>query len=177
MGRFPWPQGHSKQGSDKLHAVAHDWFSKDNAEPSRQALTELLREQSSFESSTSDGSPKHRGRARANTAASSFSFYARSLSDASNDLASRPPSQQSFVDTGLPMTERQEHTAKSLLSKGTRMLKRKGSKFNLLPSQLEDRSVDRVEGKIAEVSPVKGLQRQLTISSKSKHNLGSILFA
>ena len=178
MGRFPWNHGHSKQGSDKLHAVAHDWLWKDNAEPSRQALTELMKEHASSESGTSDVSPKFRGRSRTNTVTSSFSFYAQSVSDASNDLVSRPSSQQSFVDAGVPLADRQENTAKNLLSKGTRMLKRQGSKLNLLPSQFEDRSSEGSAGRSGEVSPVKGLQRQLTPSSKRQYALDfSFLFS
>ncbi|KIX10448.1 uncharacterized protein Z518_01531 [Rhinocladiella mackenziei CBS 650.93] len=168
MGRFPWSQGHSKQASDKLHAVAHDWFSKDTAESSRQALTELVKEHNYLESGSGDVSPKDRGRSRTNTVGSSFSFYARSLSDTSNDLTSRPTSRQSFADAGLPPTERYDNTAKNLLAKGTRMLKRQGSKLNLLPSQIQDkdRSVDGSDERAGEMTPIKGLQRQLTMSSK-----------
>src|SRR4051812_47339585 len=106
MGRFPWSHGHSKQSSDKLHNITQEWFSKDGSEPSRQALNELMKDPSSFESSTSDGSPKYRGRSRTNTVTSSFSLYARSLSDASNELPSRPSSQQSFADVILPLADR-----------------------------------------------------------------------
>lgn len=169
MGRFPWSQGHSKQGSDKLHALAHDWFSKENAEPSRQALNDLVKDYSSFESGNSDESPKARGRSRADTVNSSFSLYTRSLSDTSNDLTSRPSSRQSFVDNGLPLPERHESAAKALLSKGTRMLRRQGSRLNLLPSQMEERPLDVGEGRAAETSPVKEAQRQPNLSSRREH--------
>ncbi|KIX98059.1 uncharacterized protein Z520_06138 [Fonsecaea multimorphosa CBS 102226] len=167
MGRFPWSQGSSKQSSDRLHVVAGDWFSKDNAEPSSQALSELIKEYSSVESGNLDISPKARVRSRTNTIASSFSANTRSLSDASNEMASRPSSRQSFVDGGLPLPERQESAAKTLLNKGTRMLKRQGSKLNLLPSQIEDRSsVVLAEARAVEIAPVKGLQRQPTLISR-----------
>ena len=167
MGRFPWNQGHSKQGGDKLYNVAHDWFSKEQAEPSRQALNDLMKESSNPD----DVSPKTRGRSRTNTVTSSFSVYARSMSDASNDLTSRPPSQQSFVDGGMPLPERHESTAKALLARGTRLLKRQGSKLNLLPSQVEDRSNDSVKIKAGEQSPGSGLQRQPTLISRRQCSL------
>ncbi|OAP57022.1 hypothetical protein AYL99_09134 [Fonsecaea erecta] len=81
-------------------------------------------------------------------------------------MASRPSSRQSFVDGGLPMAERQESAAKTLLNKGTRMLKRQGSKLNLLPSQIEDRPNVLPEARIAEMAPVKALQRQPTLISR-----------
>ncbi|EXJ86543.1 hypothetical protein A1O3_03496 [Capronia epimyces CBS 606.96] len=165
MGRFPWGQGQPKHSSDKLHAITHDWFSKDNAEPSRQALNDMKREQS-FGSGTSDGSPRYQGRSRANTTSSSISFYARSGSDASNDLTSRPSSRQSFVDSSQPFGERHDNSAKSLLSRGSRILKRQTSKLSLLPSSTEEKTIVRVEGKVGQGSPVKGLQRQLTFSSQ-----------
>ncbi|EXJ72073.1 uncharacterized protein A1O5_04576 [Cladophialophora psammophila CBS 110553] len=81
-------------------------------------------------------------------------------------MASRPSSRQSFVDGGLPLPERQESAAKTLLTKGTRMLKRQGSKLNLLPSQLEDRSNVLPEARVGEMAPVKSLQRQPTLISR-----------
>jgi hypothetical protein len=173
MGRFPWSQGHSKQGGDKAHTVAHEWFSKEHAEPSRQALTDLMKEYSSFESGNSDISPQARTRSRTNTVTSSFSVYARSMSDASNDVASRPSSQQSFVDNGMPLPERHESTARTLLARGTRILKRQGSKLNLLPSQIEEKSSELPGARVGEPSPAKGLQRQPTLSSRGKHSLSS----
>lgn len=165
MGRFPWNHGHSKHSSDKLHNITQEWFSKDGSEPSRQALTDLIKDPSSFESSTSDGSPKYRGRSRTNTVTSSFSLYARSLSDASNELPSRPSSQQSFADVVLPLADRQENTTKSLLSRGTRMLKRQGSKLSLLPSPSQD-SFTGSDTRSQELPPTFRLQRQSTINSK-----------
>ncbi|KIW71171.1 hypothetical protein PV04_03366 [Phialophora macrospora] len=166
MGRFPWSQAYSKQSSDKAHPVSHEWFSKEHGEPVRQPPTDLVKECSSFEPGSSDTFPKPRTRSRTDTVASSFSIYARSLSDASNDLTSRPSSRQSFADGGMPLQERNESTAKALLAKGTRILKRQGSKLNLLPSQLEDRSNDLPGVKAGEPSPVRGLQRQPTLSSR-----------
>lgn len=164
MARFPWGQGHSKQSSDNPQVVAWDRYSKDAVEPSRQAVTETMKESSSFESGVNEESPKYQGRSRTNTVASSFSFYARSVSDGSNDHSSRPSSRQSYRDSALASTERLESTAKSLLSKGARALKRQGSKLNLLPSPVEERSSGAVER--AEESPVKGLQRQPAVTPK-----------
>lgn len=172
MGRFPWNQGHSKHTSDKLSTVTQDWFSKDTAEPSRQALNDLIKEHSSFESGTSDGSPKYQGRSRTNTVASSFSMYARSMSDDSNEMASRPSSRQSIMDSGMPFTDRQESTTKSLLSRGTRMLKRQGSKLNLLPSQVQDTPLPGPDPRSPELSSTFRLQRQLTLSSKREFSSG-----
>ncbi|OQU99695.1 hypothetical protein CLAIMM_05292 [Cladophialophora immunda] len=143
-----------------------DWFSKDNAEPSGQALNDLIKEYSTAESGNPEISPQARVRSRTNTVTSSFSAYTRSLSDASNEMASRPSSRQSFVDGGMPLTERQESAAKTLLNKGTRMLKRQGSKLNLLPSQIEERSSSLPEARAAEMAPMKGLQRQPTLISR-----------
>ena len=168
MGRFPWSQGHSKQGSDKLHAITHEWFSKDNAEPSRQALNDLIKEHSSFESVATDGSPKYKGRSRTNTINSTFSYYARSTSDGSNEVTSRPSSRQSFVDSGLTFSDRQEGTAKTLISKGSRMLKRQGSKLNLLSPQLEDASGGSFQARASGMSPPTRLQRQFTSKTKRK---------
>lgn len=166
MGRFPWGNGHSKQSSDKLHAVAHDWFSKDGAEPSRQALTDLMKDHASTDSGHDGESPKGRGRSRTNTVTSSFSLYAPSTSDGSNDMTSRPPSQHSFVDSGLAFPERPESTAKALLSKSSRLLKRQGSKLSLLPSQMEDKPTEYAEWRGGETSPIKNLQRQLTLNTR-----------
>ena len=171
MGRFPWRQGQSKQSGDKGHPAAHDWFSKEHTEPSRQALTDLMKEHSEIESSNSGISPKAQTRSRTDTVTSSFSGYARSMSDNSNDLASRPPSQQSFVDGGMPSPERHESTARTLLARGTRILKRQGSKLNLLPSQIDDKSSDLAGLKFGELSPTKSLQRQPTLSSRGLHIL------
>jgi hypothetical protein len=173
MGRFLWNQGHPKHSESKARGVAHEWFSKEQAEPSREALNNLMKEQPSFESSNVDLSFEARTRSRTNTVTSSFSVSARSLSDASNDLASRPSSQQSFVDSGMPLPERHESTARNLLARGTRILKRQGSKLNLLPSQMEERSIDLQGARGGELSPGKSVQRQPTLSSKGKHSLFS----
>jgi hypothetical protein len=165
MGRFPWGHSHSKQSSDKLHSVTQDWFSKDTTEPSRQALNDMMKDHSTVESPTSDGSPKYRGRSRTNTVTSSFSLYARSVSDASNEMLSRPSSQQSFADVISPLADRQENTTKNLLSRGTRMLKRQGSKLSLLPSPSQD-SFTGPDTRSQELSPTFRLQRQSTINSK-----------
>ncbi|EXJ62749.1 hypothetical protein A1O7_03187 [Cladophialophora yegresii CBS 114405] len=125
-----------------------------------------MKETSSLESSSSDIFPKPRARSRTDTVASSLSISARSLSDISSDLASRPSSRQSSADGGMPLHERHEKTAKAFLAKGTRILKRQGSKLNLLSSQLEDRSNDLPDVRAGEPSPVRSLQRQPTLSSR-----------
>lgn len=164
MGRFPWGQGHSKQSSDKLHAIPHDWFSKDKADSSRPGLTNSIREHS-FGSGASDGSPIQQGRSRTNTITSAISFYARSVSDVSNDLTSRPSSRQSSAGSSLPSAERFDKPAENLLSKGSRILRRQGSKFSLLSSTTEEKSTG--VGEIAgQTSPIKGLQRHPTLSSQ-----------
>ncbi|KIV91088.1 hypothetical protein PV10_05670 [Exophiala mesophila] len=149
MGRFIWAQGHSKQGSDKMHAIAHDWFSKDAAEPSRQALHDLKKEYFVPSADSRDGSPRHKGRSRSNTVNSSLSLYARSLSDVSNEHSSRPGSRQSLAGTTRSPSDRTESTAKNLISRGTRMLKRQGSMLNLLPLQSEPARGDNREDHVS----------------------------
>ncbi|KAK6366589.1 hypothetical protein LTS17_010675 [Exophiala oligosperma] len=167
MGRFQWIQGHTKHGGDKLHAVAHDLFSKDNVEPSRQALTDMMKEHSGVETGPSDGFPRHHGRSRTNTVTSAGSQYTRSISDGSNhEYTSRPSSRQSYAEGNLPLSDRYENNAKGLLSRGTRILKRQGSKLNLLSSPVEEKSPERGGGRMGDGSPVKSLQRQLTNGSK-----------
>ncbi|KAK5202938.1 hypothetical protein LTR41_011328 [Exophiala xenobiotica] len=166
MGRFQWIHGHRKQGGDKLDAVSHDWFSKDTTEPPRQALTEMMKGYTSFDSGDSGEASKSQGRSRTNTATSSVSQYTRSLSDGSNEYPSRLSSRQSCVEGGLPLTDRYESNAKILLTRGTRALKRQGSKLNLLPLQQEQNSPGRSAVRVGESSPAKALQRQLTNSSK-----------
>ena len=175
MGRFPWSQGHSKHGGDgRAQTIAHDWFSKDRTEPPRQALTDLMRDQSSFESSGGDVSPQERTRSRTDTVTSSVSVYTRSLSDGSNDLTSRPSSEQSFVDTGMPLPLRHESTARTLLARGTRILKRQGSKLTLLPLQIDDKSSPLPVSQPGEVSPGNGLLQQPTSSPKGQYPLTSL---
>ena len=169
MGRFPWALGYSKQSSDKGHSVAQDWLSQDTVEPSRQALHDLIKQHSNSESTGSGSSPEYRARPRTNTVTSSFSLHARSLSDASNEMSSRPSSRQSFADGAMASTaDHQESSSKSLLSRGTRLLKRQGSKLNLLSSQSSDVFNSGSDARIPEPSPTFRLQRQLTTSSKRK---------
>jgi hypothetical protein len=162
MGRFPWSQGHSKQGSDKFHATAHEWFSKESAEPSRQALQELMRDRPAFETRPTNSSTHTRTRSRSNTYNSTFSTYARSSSQTSNEMSSRPSSRQSITDGGMPSHERHETTAKNLLAKGSRMLKRQGSKLNLLPSQIGEAN----QGWSKDAVYDSGLRRNPTLTSR-----------
>ncbi|KIV85590.1 hypothetical protein PV11_01268 [Exophiala sideris] len=163
MGRFQWIQGHPKQGSDRLHAVAHDWFSKDGAEPSRQALVETMKDHAS---ATNDMSPSRHGRSRTNTTTSSVSSFTRSLSNGSNEVTSRPSSGQSSADINSPLPDRHEGHAKSLISRGTRILKRQGSKLSLMPSQMEEPSSGRVTEKPGGGSPIRAMHRPVNVSSK-----------
>ncbi|KIW10316.1 hypothetical protein PV08_11278 [Exophiala spinifera] len=167
MGRFHWIQGHTKQNGDKLHSIAHDWLSKDSVEPSRQALTEVMKEHSGVGASPNDGFPRYQGRSRTNTVTSAGSQYTRSISDGSNhEYTSRPSSRQSYTEGNLPLSDRYENNAKGFLSRSTRILKRQGSKLNLLSSPVEDTSPERGGKRVGEVSPVKSLQRQFTNGSK-----------
>ncbi|KAL2393251.1 hypothetical protein ABEF93_001913 [Exophiala dermatitidis] len=165
MGRFPWGQGQAKQGSDKIQSFTQDRLSKDNTENWRHGLNDLIREHS-FGSGTSEGSPSHGKRSRTNTLASSTSFYARSTSDVSNGVTSRPPSRPGSRDSSSQAPERHDNPAKSLLSKGTRILRRQGSKLSLLPSPTEDKTIIVSDRRDGPVSPVKVLQRQFTSSSQ-----------
>ncbi|KAL2428990.1 hypothetical protein ABEF95_011126 [Exophiala dermatitidis] len=165
MGRFPWGQGQAKQGSDKLQSFTHDRFSKDNTENWRHGLNDLIREHS-FGTGTSEGSPSHGKRSRTNTLTSSTSFYSRSTSDISNGVTSRPPSRPSSRDSASQAAERHDNPAKSLLSKGTRILRRQGSKLSLLPSPTEDKAIIAGDRRDGPVSPVKVLQRQFTSNSQ-----------
>jgi hypothetical protein len=69
----------------------------------------------------------------------------------------------------MPFTER-ESTAKALLARGTRILKRQGSKLNLLPSQVDDRFNDFAGSRVGEAGAMSNLQRQPTLTSRSKYH-------
>jgi len=172
MGRFQWIQGHPKQGSDRLHAVAHDWFSKDGAEPSRQALVETMKEHAS---GTGDMSSGRHARSRTNTTTSTVSSFTRSLSNGSNEVTSRPSSGHGSTDINLPPPERHEGHAKGLISRGTRILKRQGSKLSLMPSQLEEPSSGRVVENSSGGSPIRAIRSPVNMSSKRECSRRPIL--
>lgn len=136
MGRFGWTAGHSKQGSDKSQYLPHEWFNKSTAEPSRQALGQLRRDLEDGGQVPSTTSP--RSRSRSGTVSSTFSFYAKSISDKSNDVQTRPPSRQSVVQDTPQDSTRADNVARSFFSKGSRMIRRQGSKLTMGPSQVEN---------------------------------------
>lgn len=70
------------------------------------------------------------GRSRSRTMNSAMSFYAASNSDSSNH-SSRAASPHLIRDKPILAIERRENTAKTLLSKGSRILRKHGSKFSL----------------------------------------------
>jgi hypothetical protein len=73
-------------------------------------------------------------RSRTNTMTSSISFYETSTPESSVGDISQPTSRQR-LEEGFPLSpEKKESTTKILLSKGSRMLRRPGNKFNVLSS-------------------------------------------
>jgi hypothetical protein len=130
MGRFTWTQGHQKQPSDKIHALP-EWFSKSAGEPSRQALSELIKERSPPSSTFT--------RSRTNTVSSKISREAQSSTDQSSfDANTRPPSRSSIMEEPQISPQRQERMSKHFLSKGSRMMRRQTSRLNMLTSSTED---------------------------------------
>lgn len=69
-------------------------------------------------------------RSRSHTMTSVMSFYAASNSDSST-TPSRAPSPHLTRDKFIPTMEKKDNAAKTLLSKGSRMLRKHGSKFSL----------------------------------------------
>ena len=135
MGRFTWVAGHSKQGSDKSQYLPHEWFSKTTAEPSRQALGQLREDLEDGRDTSPTTPPK--SRSRSGTVSSTFSFYAKSSSDKSNEGQTRPPSRQSLIQESTQDSTRTDNAARTFFGKGSRMIRRQGSKLILAPSQVE----------------------------------------
>ena len=131
MGKFPWTQGHHKQGSDKQHFLPTDWFNKSTTEPSRHALNELVKEHVATDP---DGTTSF----RSGTATSGRSHHVKSPSDRSAEIKSRPQSRQSILEDAPSSPTRQEPVSRSLFSKGSRIIRRKTSRLTLLPSQIEE---------------------------------------
>lgn len=69
---------------------------------------------------------------RSSTLTSSLSFYEPSTSESSFSHASRPPSQQVQGDQGSSLAGKK---TRGLFSKGSRLLRRQGSKFSMLSGQ------------------------------------------
>ena len=81
-----------------------------------------------------------RGHSRASTVASAMSFYAPSTLGSSCDTLSRPSSQHQRQVSEPNPTEKRSNSAKTMLSKGGRILKRHGSKFSLSTASSSDNS-------------------------------------
>jgi hypothetical protein len=102
-------------------------------------------------------------RSRSYTMNTAMSFYAASTSDSST--ASRAPSPHLTTDKHIPTLEKRDNSAKTLLSKGSRMLRKHGSKFSLsslytVDSDTSEKYVDRLV--TAHTGTVSG--------TKSRHN-------
>lgn len=133
MGRFAWTPSHRSQPSDGKHAIP-EWFSKSSGEPSRQALTELVKEHHATSPPCAT-----RTRTRTNTLSSSASRGHKSTSSrSSSSRQSRPASEQESNNKSVPVTDASDKTSQTLLSKGSKMMRRQTSKFNALSAQLND---------------------------------------
>jgi hypothetical protein len=131
MGRFAWTQNHHKQPSDGKH-VLPDWFSKSSGEPSRQALAELVKEHNSPPGTTYT-------RSRTNTLISTLSQgHKSSSSHSSSSQRSRPSSRHDSFDGPDVHPGPPEKAGKTLLSKGSKIMRRQTSKFNVLASHASE---------------------------------------
>ena len=139
MGRFPWTPGHHKQPSDK-YVPSPDWFTKSTAEPSRQALNDLVKEHLSDEFDSTIVRSKSQTRSRSGTLSSVRSHRTKNSSDRSVELRSRPQSRQSIIEEGPPSPTHHDAGSRNIFSKGSRLMRRKTSKLTLLPSQIEEQS-------------------------------------
>jgi hypothetical protein len=160
MGRFPWTQGHHKQPSDKF-IPSPDWFMKSNGEPSRQTLNESVKEHTTAEFDSTALPTSSQARSRSATVSSFRSHYTKSSLDRSAEVKSRPQSRQSIFEDG-PLPTTQEPMARSLFSKGSRIIRRKTSRMTLLPSRIEEappqgRQRDQEPSKIDSTSQILGL--------------------
>lgn len=132
MTRLPWQhtQSRAKSGSDKSHlSNPQEWFSRTTSEPSRQALSDLVR---AHKRETSDDSKSSRSRSRSTTVTSPDWQKARSRrGSASEDHRTTfelPPTREGSIYSTY---ELKEGSPKSFLAKGSLMLKRTGSKLSL----------------------------------------------
>ena len=98
------------------------------------------------------------GRSRSNTATSATSSYqSPATSMTSTDISSRRSSQDGRVplNPAIPFHERPDSVAKSLLSRGSRILRRQGSKFSLASSltldEDEENERERYKVEVAEL--------------------------
>lgn len=134
MTKLPWQHGRSrtKSGSEKNGIGGpHDWFSRTTSEPSRQALTELVKQHKREQSDGSNGnSPK--SRLRSNTANSQERAIASRGRSDSDDVGNNSWYPVNVYDDAASFTtEKMEGTAKALLNKSSFMLRRRGSKLSL----------------------------------------------
>lgn len=134
MTRLPWQhtRNRTKSGSDRAHLNnTQDWFSR-TAEPSRQALTELVKAHKR-ERSDGSGSGSSRSRSRSTTVTSVDWQQAQSRKGSTSEDAApafqttRTPREGSIYST----LDRKEGAAKAFLAKGNMMLRRTGSKMSL----------------------------------------------
>lgn len=143
MGIFPWTHNHQRQGSDNKHIIPTDWFNKSSAEPSRHGLNDLVKEQLAAAFDRDPVYSSSRTRSRSGTVSSVRSHYAKSSTDRSAEIKSRPQSRQSIIEETPPSPSRPEPVSRGLFSKGSRITRRKTSKLTLLPSQVEEPQVER----------------------------------
>lgn len=139
MAVLPW--GHSRNqtnsSTEKSKLTSLDWFSRTPAEPSRQAINQLMKQHTR---GTSGGSASTRSRSRAGTPSSQHSHHRSTVSETSRpgsaaDVAferstptsSRPATPARPNTSGI---ERSDSASKSLFQKGG-LLRRKGSKIGM----------------------------------------------
>lgn len=132
MTRLPWHgRSRTKSSGEKSHLSGpQDWFTRNTSEPSRQALSELVkahRREKSEESNTM------RSRSRGTTITSvDWPKDGSQTGSMSEDVWSTPSSPQRGREGSVCSTaDRAEGTTRNLLSKGSMMLRRTGSKMSL----------------------------------------------
>lgn len=132
MGRFNWNPGHQKQPSEGKHMLP-EWFSKTSGEPSRQALSAMMKEHSVH----SPPSSTHK-RSRTNTLSSVPSREAKSRSSRSGEHSSRPHSGQSVVAESPVSPQQQDKSPQTFIGKGSRIIRRQTSKLNIASDEPVD---------------------------------------
>lgn len=131
MTRLPWQHSRSrtKSGSEKTSLTKpQDWFSKTNAEPSRQALSDLVKAHNRVRS---DESHTAKSRTRNNTISSVLSQRGHSRAESEDDAWSRPSSRGTHEESIHSAGDRSEGSAKALVAKGNQLLKRTSSRMSL----------------------------------------------
>lgn len=132
MTRLPWHgRSRTKSGGDKSHlSNPQDWFSRNTSEPSRQALSELVKAHKREKSDDSNGKGS---RSRGNTIASlDWQKDESRTGSISDEACTSPTSPQRGREGSVYSTmDRSEGTTKALLAKGSLILRRTGSKMSL----------------------------------------------